>query len=157
MSFKNSISFLNINWILMQDIQRTSGVVAKTTKQDDSTIIRSGVHHLPVDFWDHNERGEDNGEDVTVKGSIAQAVMVNEFLVSGQDMNHIPKTSRVVKIVDGVVILKKVDDYLNRQAPRIYGIKPKNSEQNLALNLLMDREIDLPDLSAPFFKKNISA
>jgi predicted ribonuclease YlaK len=56
-----------------------------------------------------------------------------------------------------VVILKKVDDYLNRQAPRIYGIKPKNSEQNLALNLLMDREIDLPDLSAPFFKKNISA
>ena len=127
----------------MQDIQRTSGAVAKTTKQDDSTIIRSGVHHLPADFWDHNDCGENNGKNFTVEGSIAQAVMVNEFLVSGQGMNHIPRTSRVVKIVDDVVTLEKVDDYLNRQSPKIYGIKPKNSEQNLAINLLMDREIDI--------------
>ncbi|NTW14478.1 MAG: PhoH family protein [Candidatus Moranbacteria bacterium] len=110
---------------------------------EDSSLIRTGVYRLPEDFWNRNECDEIDEDCFKIRGDILDSVMVNEFVLSGPTQNHIPRMASVVDIKDGAVILKAVPDFSGRTYPRIYGIRPRNQEQNLALSLLMDPEIDL--------------
>lgn len=110
---------------------------------EDSSLIRTGVFRLPDDFWDRNALETSENGHFRVRGDLHQSVLTNEFVLSGPSQNHIPKSASVVGIEDGSVILKAVPDFMQRHRPRVYGIKPKNEEQNLALGMLLDPEIDL--------------
>lgn len=110
---------------------------------EDSSLIRTGVFRIPGDFWDRNEMETSGDGRFRVRGDLHRSVLTNEFVLSGPLQNHIPQATSVVGIEDGSVILKAVPDFSRKHHPRIYGIKPRNEEQNLALSMLLDPEIDL--------------
>jgi PhoH-like ATPase len=109
---------------------------------DDTRLIRSGVFPLPGDFWERNELDSADGDRFIVKGDLHKSVFVNEFVLSSESQNHIPKIVIVSKREEGLVVLKAVRGDSIKNFPRIYGIKPRNDEQVMALNLLLDPDID---------------
>ncbi len=60
--------------------------------------------------------------------------------------NHRELDCRVLGLVDGGARLRTVTDYQGDSGQRIWGIQARNREQNFALNLLMDPQIDLVTL-----------
>ncbi len=110
---------------------------------DDSRLVRPGVYHIPEDFWQRNVLDEAEDDHFMVKGDLHGSVRVNEFVLSAESQNHIPRVASVVRIKDDIVTLRAVPDFSHRSFPKVYGIRPKNEEQRMALSLLMDPEIDL--------------
>ncbi|MEI7750104.1 MAG: PhoH family protein [Candidatus Moraniibacteriota bacterium] len=117
-----------------------------TRSLDDSNIVRTGFHVLPDDFWDNHELldehedGQVKNRDFMVKGSFCTMFRPHEFVISRH--NHIDKQTSVVNVQGDVAHLRTVTDY-SAKKNAIWGIHPKNDEQNLAMNLLMDQCIDL--------------
>ena len=117
-----------------------------TRALDDSNIVRTGFHVLPDDFWerhdllDEPEDGRTKNYDFSVKGSFCPSLRPHEFVISRN--KHIDKLTSVVNVQGDVAHLRTgADFFLKKNA--VWGIYPRNDEQNLAMNLLMDRNVDL--------------
>ena len=111
---------------------------------DDADLLYRGIDQLNLGLHDSlAETGQAN--DVThyeVRGPIAQAWYPNEFLIRPDE--SLP--AAIVREVDADhAVLETVRDYTTKNHA-IWGIKARNLEQNFALNLLMDPEIDLVTL-----------
>jgi len=117
-----------------------------TRSLDDSNIVRTGFHMLPDDFWEHHEildepdDGRARNREFMVKGSFCPSLRPHEFVISRN--NHIDRHTSVVNVQGDVAHLRTVTDYFVKKNA-IWGIHPRNDEQNLALNLLMDEQVDL--------------
>ena len=111
---------------------------------EDSDLLYTGASELPHDFW------ETHGKDVQswqehgrtlyrVKGPLVPGLLLNEFVY--QDHEDKPFYA-IVKERDGQsAVLQTVRDYAS-QRNNTWGIVAANREQNFALNLLMDPELD---------------
>jgi len=112
---------------------------------DDLALLYTGALPLPANFWEKRgkfESGLERGRSwYRVKLKSTDAWHVNQLLYldgeGGMDL-------RVVEIRDGHAKLVVVDDYLQKLA--VWGIHARNREQNYALNLLMDPEVDFVTL-----------
>ncbi len=115
---------------------------------DDADLLYTGLRALPADFWERHAKTLDSwkeegrtfyritgpdladwhpGECLSMKGDPSFEAMVRE------------------KRSDLDTIIELVDDY---RQPRhnVWGIRARNTEQNFALNMLMNPEIDFVSL-----------
>ena len=130
---------------------RAIGVAAEDYFNDkvleDTDLLYTGMRELPKDFWDKHgkdiESWQEHGRTLyRVKGPLISALSVNEFVYQDDDK---PFYAIVAAQEGKTVVLKTLKDYTH-QKNNIWGIVARNREQNFALNVLMDPEVDFVTL-----------
>jgi len=110
---------------------------------EDTDLLYTGMRELPADFWDKHGQGMESWKQeghtkYRVKGPLSAQMLVNEFLFVEGD----PSFSAIVRNVSGKTAeFETLTDYTHPKNG-IWGITARNREQNFALNLLMNPEID---------------
>ena len=130
---------------------RTLGLPAEDYFNDkvleDTDLLYAGVRELPANFWDAHGKGMEswqaNGHTYyRLKGPLVPSLLLNEFVF--QDGPN-PLLAKVLKVEGKQAELETVRDYTH-QKNNVWGITARNREQNFALNVLMDPEIDFVTL-----------
>ena len=130
---------------------RAIGVAAEDYFNDkvleDTDLLYTGMRELPKDFWDKHgkdiESWQEHGRTLyRVKGPLVATLSVNEFVYQDEDK---PFYAVVAAQEGKTVVLKTLKDYTH-QKNNIWGIIARNREQNFALNVLMDPEVDFVTL-----------
>ncbi len=110
---------------------------------EDSDLLYTGMRELPADFWEKHGHGmeswkEDTHTKYRVKGPLSSHFLENEFLYIKDD----PSFAAIVRNVSGKTAeFETLTDY-SHPKNCIWGITARNREQNFALNLLMNPDID---------------
>ncbi|NTV09330.1 MAG: PhoH family protein [Zoogloea sp.] len=110
---------------------------------EDTDLLYTGIMELPADFWDAQAKGLESWKQegrtyYRLKGPQASDLLVNEFVY--QD-GPTPLQAWVQQKEGATVTLETLIDY-GHQKNNVWGITARNREQNFALNLLMNPEID---------------
>ncbi len=132
---------------------RALGIAAEDYFNDkvleDTELLYSGTYELPSDFWDKHGKGMESWQQgghtyYRVTGPIVPSLLQNEFLY--QEKKDESAFYAVVKDITGkTALLSTLKDYTH-QKNNVWGITARNREQNFALNLLMNPEIDFVTL-----------
>jgi PhoH-like ATPase len=114
---------------------------------EDTDLLYAGVMELPVDFWDKHAKGMESWQRegrsyYRVTGPLCDSMLVNQFV--WQESPN-PFQAKVIEVVGKTATLETVKDY-SHQKNNVWGITARNREQNFALNVLMDPEIDFVSL-----------
>ncbi len=114
---------------------------------EDTDLLFSGVRELPVDFWDKHGREMESWQQsgftfYRVRGPLCPTFLVNEFVYQEQDK---PFYAMVREVSGKTAVLQTLRDY-SQARNSVWGITARNREQNFALNLLMNPEIDFVTL-----------
>jgi PhoH-like ATPase len=114
---------------------------------EDTDLLYTGVRGLPADFWDSHggdiESWKREGRTYyRVRGPLCQNLLLNEFVY--QDGER-PLLATVKEVSDQTAVLETARDYTHGKN-NVWGITARNREQNFALNLLMNPEIDFVTL-----------
>ncbi len=114
---------------------------------EDTDLLYTGTRELPPDFWDKNSQGmeswkKDSKTYYRVKGPLCASLLVNEFVY--QD-NPQPFQAIVRTVTGKTAELELLTDY-GHPKHNVWGITARNREQNFALNLLMNPDIDFVTL-----------
>jgi PhoH-like ATPase len=114
---------------------------------EDTDLLYTGVRELPPDFWDqHGKEMESWQQDgrtyYRVRGPLCDSLMVNEFVFLESEK---PFYAQVREQSGKTAILQTIRDYTH-QKNNIWGIVARNREQNFALNLLMNPDVDFVTL-----------
>ncbi|MCB6182429.1 PhoH family protein [Leeia sp. TBRC 13508] len=111
---------------------------------EDTDLLYTGMRELPANFWETHGKDmsswkEGNRSFYKLKGPICKTLVVNEFVYHPNDGGEF---AAIVREQSGsTAVLETLTDY-SHQKNNIWGITARNREQNFALNLLMDPEID---------------
>jgi PhoH-like ATPase len=114
---------------------------------EDTDLLYSGVRELPANFWDKHGQGmeswkRDSHTLYRVKGPLCQKLLINEFLYQEGEN---PLYAIVREVSGKTAQFETLTDYTHPKNS-VWGISARNREQNFALNLLMDPEIDFVTL-----------
>jgi len=114
---------------------------------EDTDLLYSGVIELPADFWDKHGKGMESWQKedrsyYRLSGPLVPSFLVNQF-VWQEGAN--PFQAKVIAVAGKTATLETVKDYSHHKN-NVWGITARNREQNFALNLLMDPEIDFVSL-----------
>ena len=114
---------------------------------EDTDLLYSGILELPADFWDKHGKGveswQQNGNTLyRITGPLIGRLMLNQFVYLEGDT---PLTARVREIVGKTAVLQTLKDH-GHHRNAVWGVGARNREQNFALNLLLDPEIDFVTL-----------
>ena len=113
---------------------------------DDVNLLHSGLHILDNDFWDSHakniESWKENGKTFyNIHGPLTSQWNYNDC-ISTQDNQF----QAVVKnLSEGGAVVQLVRDF-SQPKHGVWGINSRNREQNFALNLLLDPDIDFVTL-----------
>ncbi|MGH8743197.1 MAG: PhoH family protein, partial [Burkholderiales bacterium] len=110
---------------------------------EDTDLLYTGFQELAQDFWDKQgkemESWQHSGHTFyRVRGPLCPNLLVNEFVFHEVDK---PFYARVKEQSGKTAILETLKDYTH-QKNNAWGITARNREQNFALNLLMNPDID---------------
>jgi PhoH-like ATPase len=110
---------------------------------EDTDLLYTGTRALPADFWEshgrHMESWQQGGHTFyRVNGPLAASLIVNELVWTSDDR---PLEARVIEVNGKSAVLQTLRDYTHSRH-NIWGINARNREQNFALNLLMNPDID---------------
>jgi len=110
---------------------------------EDTDLLYTGFQQLPEDFWDKHGKEMESWQHAghtyyRVSGPLCPSLLVNEFVY--QDIGK-PFNARVKEQTRESAVLETLRDYTH-QKNSVWGITARNREQNFALNLLMNPEID---------------
>jgi PhoH-like ATPase len=114
---------------------------------EDTDLLYTGSRALPEDFWDTHGQGmeswkKDGKTYYRVNGPLCPAFLINEFLY----LESVPEFTAIVREAAGKkAVLETLTDY-SHPKHAIWGISARNREQNFALNLLMNPDIDFVTL-----------
>ena len=114
---------------------------------EDSEILYSGMKELPADFWDKHSKAMESWQQsgrmfYRLSGPLCKTFLINEFVF----FEYEKPFHAIVRSVEGnTTVLEIVKDHLQPKN-NVWGINARNREQNYALNLLMDPEIDFVSL-----------
>jgi PhoH-like ATPase len=119
---------------------------------EDSDLLYSGIRALPQDFWTKHAKGMESWQDTKtgttyyrVTGPLCASMLVNEFVYL-EPQNGEPTFHALVRELNGkTALLQTLRDY-GHNKNNVWGITARNREQNFALNLLMNPEIDFVTL-----------
>ncbi|SAK94844.1 PhoH family protein [Caballeronia fortuita] len=119
---------------------------------EDKDLLYSGVRALPQDFWVKHAKGMESWQDTKtgttyyrVTGPLCPSMLVNEFVYL-EPQNGEPSFHAVVRELNGkTALLQTLRDY-GHHKNNVWGITARNREQNFALNLLMNPEVDFVTL-----------
>ena len=117
---------------------------------EDADLLYTGVQQLPIDFWERHAKGiqswqEHSNTFYRIKGSIVKDWHVNMFLYQDEGNGF---DAIVRSIEDNNAVIQVAHDYRNERH-NVWGITARNREQNFALNVLLDPEIDFVTILGP--------
>ncbi len=123
--------------------------------QNDKTLeygdlLYSGVLALPTDFWTRQSKTIESWQQGSytfyrITGPIVASLLINQF-VFFEAPGEPPLYARVTEIRAKTAVLKTLKDY-NHLKNAVWGVTTRNREQNFAMNLLMDPEVDFVTLA----------
>jgi PhoH-like ATPase len=114
---------------------------------EDTEILYSGMKELPADFWDKHSKAMESWQEsgrmfYRLTGPLCKTFLTNEFLFYEFEKPF----HAIVRSVEGnTAVLEVIKDHMLPKH-NVWGITARNREQNFALNLLMDPEIDFVSL-----------
>ncbi|TXH04896.1 MAG: PhoH family protein [Nevskiaceae bacterium] len=117
---------------------------------DDLKLLYNGYAALPADFWSSHGDKMESWHDNTgracyrLHGPLVKNWHVNQFLYMPDEAEHGLELC-VQSIKDDTAVLRVIRDYRSGKTP-VWGIHAKNREQNFALNLLLDPDVDFVTL-----------
>jgi PhoH-like ATPase len=114
---------------------------------EDTDLLYTGVTALGADFWEHHGKDVESWKKegrtyYRVKGPLVHKLLLNEFVY--QDGER-PLFAMVKEIAGRAAVFETVRDYTHHKN-NVWGITARNREQNFALNLLMNPDIDFVTL-----------
>ncbi len=114
---------------------------------EDTDLLYSGTLELPFDFWETHGKGMESGTRdgrtfYRVTGPLVPKMLVNQCVY----MDGAKPFTAIVKEIKGrKATLLTVKDHSNAKHG-VWGILARNREQNIALNLLLDPNVEFVTL-----------
>ena len=117
---------------------------------EDADLLESGVQKLPANFWEKHGKGMESWQQQSrtfyrVRGPLVREWQANQFVY---DPGENGVEAIVRKLEGDSAILELTVDY-RTERNNVWGVSSRNREQNFALNLLMDPEIDFVTVLGP--------
>ncbi len=114
---------------------------------EDTDLLYTGLCALPDDFWDKHGKEMESWQQgghtyYRVRGPLCSQFLVNEFVYQETDQPFYA----IVKEVSGKTAILQTLNEFSHARNAVWGITARNREQNFALNLLMNPEIDFVSL-----------
>jgi PhoH-like ATPase len=117
---------------------------------EDADLLSSGVQQLPPTFWEKHGKGMESWQQQSrtfyrVRGPLVHEWQANQFVYDPGENG----VEAIVRKIDGdSAVLELTVDY-RTERNNVWGVSSRNREQNFALNLLMDSEIDFVTILGP--------
>lgn len=119
---------------------------------DDMDLLYTGSLELPSTFW-HSHAGQleswqnsRTGDTFyRIQGPMIAQFHLNQFVYLDLKDGSIPFYAQVMELNTRQAVLKTLVDY-SHPKHKIWGINARNKEQNFAMNLLMNPEVDFVSL-----------
>jgi PhoH-like ATPase len=130
---------------------RALGLAAEDYRNDqvleDTDLLYGGVLALPENFWDRHGKGMESWQQggstfYRVSGPTVPSFVLNQFVYLEGDT---PLLAQVKELNGRTAVLQTLRDYTHPKNA-VWGIAARNREQNFAMNLLMNPEIDFVSL-----------
>ncbi|PRD65102.1 phosphate starvation-inducible protein PhoH [Malikia granosa] len=133
---------------------RALGLQAEDYENDkalaDDELLYPGWLALPADFWTHQSKKVESWTQgphtfYRISGPMAEQMNLNQFVyfeAPGEPALY----ARVTEVRGKTAVLRTLKDYSHLKNA-VWGVSSRNREQNFALNLLMDPEIDFVTLA----------
>ncbi|HVE53400.1 MAG TPA: PhoH family protein, partial [Ramlibacter sp.] len=117
---------------------------------DDIDLLYSGALALPPDFWAKHGKTVESWQSgqhtyYRISGPVVPQLLINEF-VFFESPGEPSLYARVTEIRGKTAVLKTLKDY-GHLKNSVWGVTTRNREQNFAMNLLMDPEVDFVTLT----------
>ena len=117
---------------------------------DDLEMLYSGALALPADFWAKHGKTIESWQSglhtyYRITGPIVPSLLINQF-VYFESPGEPSLYARVTEIRAKTAVLKTLRDY-GHLKNAVWGVTTRNREQNFAMNLLMDPEVDFVTLT----------
>ena len=117
---------------------------------DDGDLLYSGTLQLPPDFWTRQSKTVESWQSGSatyyrISGPIVPSLQINQF-VFFESPGEPSLYARVTEIQGKTAVLRTLKDFTHLKNG-VWGVTARNREQNFALNLLMDPEIDFVTLA----------
>ena len=117
---------------------------------EDGDLLYSGVLALPTDFWVKSGKNVESWQSgahtyYRIGGPIVPQLMINQF-VYFEAPGEPSLFARVSEIREKTAVLQTLKDY-GSVKHAVWGVTTRNREQNYAMNLLMDPEVDFVTLT----------
>jgi PhoH-like ATPase len=117
---------------------------------EDGDLLYSGVLSLPKNFWtSHGQKIESWQQGAhtfyKIEGPLVPNLMINQF-VFFESVGEPSLYARVIEIREKTAVFRTLKDYSHLKNA-VWSITTRNREQNFAMNLLMDPEIDFVTLA----------
>lgn len=114
---------------------------------DDVNLLYSGESELATDFWDTHSKNlaswqEEGRSYYQVTGPAVESWYPNQCLFMESEDNF----EAIVRKTDGSSATIELTTDYRHQKNSVWGITARNREQNFALNMLMDPEVDFVSL-----------
>lgn len=114
---------------------------------EDTDLLYTGTRELGADFWDKHSKDmkswQEGGHTLyRLTGPLADSLFVNELLYQESPK---PFYAMVKEQNGNTMVLETLKDYSHNKNS-VWGITARNREQNFALNLLMNKDIDFVSL-----------
>ena len=119
---------------------------------EDRDLMYSGVLQLPVDFWPKHGKDMESWSDAKsgtmfyrVTGPTVNQMMVNQFVYQENADGGTPFYAQVKEVQGKTALLQTLRDF-SHQKNNVWSITARNREQNFAMNLLMNPDVDFVTL-----------
>ncbi|WP_295526307.1 PhoH family protein [uncultured Pseudacidovorax sp.] len=117
---------------------------------EDGDLLYSGSLALPADFWTRQSKAVESWQSGSstfyrITGPLVPSLYINQFVyfeAPGEPSMY----ARVTEVRDKTAVLKTLKDYSSGKNA-VWGVTTRNREQNFAMNLLMDPDIDFVTLT----------
>ncbi len=145
--------------LVSQDINmrikaRALGLAAEDYQNDktleDGDLLYSGWLALPPDFWSKHGKSVESWQSGShtyyrISGPVVPDLHINQFVYL-ESPGEPSLYARVTEIRGKSAVLRTLKDY-GHAKHAVWGVSARNREQNFALNLLMDPEVDFVTLT----------
>jgi PhoH-like ATPase len=133
---------------------RALGLAAEDYQNDkvleDGDLMYSGALALPTDFWNRHGKSIESWQQGShtfyrISGPLVPSLLINQFVyleAPGEPSLH----ARVTEIRGKTAVLKTLKDFGNAKNA-VWGVATRNREQNFAMNMLMDPDVDFVTLA----------
>ncbi len=117
---------------------------------EDGDLLYTGSMALPNNFWDTHGKGVESWQQNSVtfyriSGPVVPNLLINQFVFL-ESPGEPPLYARVSEIRGKTAVLRTLKDH-NHNKNAVWGVTTRNREQNFAMNLLMDPDVDLVTLA----------
>jgi len=119
---------------------------------EDRDLMYAGVMSLPADFWPKHGKDMESWSDsksgtmfYRVTGPSVPSMLVNQFVYQENPDGSTPFYAQVREINGKTALLQTLRDF-SHQKNNVWSVTARNREQNFAMNLLMNPDVDFVTL-----------